>query len=55
LVEILNDAKEEFEVDGATAVFSTWRVGGWKQRTLATLKLLMVLMPEPADWHWTPA
>jgi len=25
-VEILNDAKEEFEVDGATAVFSTWRV-----------------------------
>jgi len=25
-VEILNDAKGEFEVDGATAVFSTWRV-----------------------------
>jgi len=25
-IEILNDAKEEFEVDGATAVFSTWRV-----------------------------
>jgi len=25
-VEILNDAKNEFEVDGATAVFSTWRV-----------------------------
>ena len=25
-VEILNDAKEEFEVDGATAVFSSWRV-----------------------------
>ena len=25
-VEILNDAKAEFEVDGATAVFSTWRV-----------------------------
>jgi len=25
-VEILNDAKDEFEVDGATAVFSTWRV-----------------------------
>jgi len=25
-VNILNDAKEEFEVDGATAVFSTWRV-----------------------------
>ena len=24
--EILNDAKNEFEVDGATAVFSTWRV-----------------------------
>ena len=27
-VEILNDAKAEFEVDGATAVFSTWRVEG---------------------------
>ena len=27
-VEILNDAKEEFEVDGATAVFSTWRAEG---------------------------
>ena len=25
-VEILNDAKDEFELDGATAVFSTWRV-----------------------------
>ena len=25
-VEILNDAKNEFEFDGATAVFSTWRV-----------------------------
>ena len=25
-VEKLNDAKEEFEVDGATTVFSTWRV-----------------------------
>ena len=24
--EILNEAKNEFEVDGATAVFSTWRV-----------------------------
>ena len=26
-VEIFNDAKDEFEVDGASAVFSTWRVG----------------------------
>ena len=25
-LEILNDAKDEFEVDGAAAVFSTWRV-----------------------------
>lgn len=25
-VDILNDAKDEFEVDGATVVFSTWRV-----------------------------
>ncbi|MEW8688762.1 MAG: hypothetical protein AB2556_23340 [Candidatus Thiodiazotropha sp.] len=25
-VEILNDAKDEFEVDGAAAIFSTWRV-----------------------------
>ena len=25
-VEILNDAKDEFEVDGTSAVFSTWRV-----------------------------
>ena len=25
-VEILNDAKGEFEVDGAFAVFSTWRM-----------------------------
>ena len=25
-VEILNDAKDEFQVDGASAVFSTWRV-----------------------------
>ena len=25
-VEILNDAKDEFEVDGASAVFSTWKV-----------------------------
>ena len=27
-VEILNDAKDEFEVDGATAVFSTWWAEG---------------------------
>ena len=27
-VEILNDAKDEFEVDGATTVFSTLRVEG---------------------------
>ena len=27
-VEILNDAKDEFEVDGAAAVFSTWRIEG---------------------------
>ena len=27
-VEILNDAKDEFEEDGAAAVFSTWRVEG---------------------------
>ena len=27
-VELLNDAKDEFEVDGAAAVFSTWRVEG---------------------------
>ena len=27
-VEILNDAKDEFEVDGAAAVFPTWRVEG---------------------------
>ena len=26
-VEFLNDFKDEFEVDGASAVFSTWRVG----------------------------
>ena len=25
-VEILNDAKDEFEVDGASAIFSTWRM-----------------------------
>ncbi|MEW8688815.1 MAG: hypothetical protein AB2556_23605, partial [Candidatus Thiodiazotropha sp.] len=25
-VEILNDAKEKFEVEGAAAVFSSWRV-----------------------------
>ena len=25
-VEILNDAKDEFEIDGASAVFSTWKV-----------------------------
>ena len=25
-VEILNDAKDEFEVDGASAVFYPWRV-----------------------------
>ena len=25
-VEILDDARDEFEVDGASAVFSTWRV-----------------------------
>ena len=27
-VEILDDAKDEFEVDGAAAIFSTWRVEG---------------------------
>ena len=27
-IEILNDTKDEFEVDGAAAVFSTWRVEG---------------------------
>ena len=27
-VEILNDAKDEFEVAGAAAIFSTWRVEG---------------------------
>ena len=25
-VEILNNAKDEFEIDGAAALFSTWRV-----------------------------
>ena len=27
-VEILNDARDEFQVDGATAAFSTWKVVG---------------------------
>ena len=27
-VEILNDSKDKFELDGATAVFSTWRDEG---------------------------
>jgi len=56
-VEILNDAKAGFEVDGATAVFSTWRVEAEDpfHLILATLKLLMVLMPELADWPWTLA
>ena len=27
-VEIRNNAKDEFQVDGATAVFSTWRMEG---------------------------
>ena len=27
-VELLDDAKDEFEVDGAAAVFSTWRLEG---------------------------
>ncbi|MEW8687814.1 MAG: hypothetical protein AB2556_18540 [Candidatus Thiodiazotropha sp.] len=31
-VEILNDAKEEFEVDGAAEVFSSWRVEEERRR-----------------------
>ena len=49
-VEILNDAKDEFEVDGASAVFSTW---GWKKMThltLVTSRSPTACMPEPAGW-----
>ena len=49
-VEILNDAKDEFEVDGATAVFSTWRVEGEDPLTLVILRSLTSCMQEPADW-----
>ena len=38
-VEILNDAKDEFEVDGAAAVFSTWRVEGENPLDIGNVEL----------------
>ncbi|MEW8689384.1 MAG: hypothetical protein AB2556_26470 [Candidatus Thiodiazotropha sp.] len=47
-VEILNDVKDEFEVDGAVAIFSSWR----KKTHLTSVisRSLMVFMSEEADW-----
>ena len=50
LVEILNDAKDEFEVDGASAVFSTWRVEEDDHLTLVKSRSPTACMPEPAGW-----
>ena len=38
-VEILDDAKDEFEVDGAAAVFSTWRVEGEDQLNIGDVEI----------------
>ena len=38
-VEILDDAKDEFEVDGAAAVFSTWRVEGEDPLDISDVKI----------------
>ena len=38
-VEILNDAKDEFEVDGTAAVFSTWRVEGEDPLDIGDVKI----------------
>ena len=47
-VEILNDVKDEFEVDGASAVFPTWRVEEYL--TLVASRSPTACMPEPAGW-----
>ncbi|MEW8688939.1 MAG: hypothetical protein AB2556_24230 [Candidatus Thiodiazotropha sp.] len=51
-VEILNESKDQFEVDGAAAVFSTWRVED--EDPSAISRSLMVFIVEQADW-WMPA
>ena len=39
-VEILNDAKTEFEVDGVTSVFSTWRVEAEDPLDIGDIKIV---------------
>ena len=49
-VKILDDAKDEFEVDGA---LQSSLLGGWKERThltLVTSRSPTAYMPEPAGW-----
>ncbi len=55
-VEILNDATDEFEVDGATAVLSTWRVEGEDPQHIGDLNIAVgfekqidVWLPEDRD------
>ena len=54
-VEIHNDAIDEFEVDGASAVFSTWRVEEDDPLDIADIEIADGMharagMPEPAGW-----
>ena len=52
-VEILKDTKEEFEIDGAAAVFSTWRVEGEDLHDISDIRSPMACVPELAGWRWT--
>ena len=49
-VEILNDAKDDFEVDGASAVFSTWRMEEMTYLTLVSSRSPTACMPGPTGW-----
>ena len=49
-VEILNDAKDKVEVDGASAVFSTCRMEEDDPLDIVTSRLTTACMAEPAGW-----
>ena len=49
-VEILIDAKDEFEDDGASAVFSTWRVEEDDPLDIGNIEIADACMPELEGW-----
>ena len=50
LVEIFNDAKDEFEIDGAVVVFCSGRVEAETHQTSVMLRLLMLRILQLAGW-----